>query len=417
MIGILLALTQTAQATTYNVRFCIQWDILFADSDESGFDDYFNTNSHKDALGAYYYIKIAGGAGITTGYAAESGYYAGCTSVVALDSGVQYDVYVYSKAEVNGNTVYVYDEDTSPALYSDVVWDNWSPTSSLPVTRSTVTEGGWVNLIAASSYAVHRNNGGMTSKTYTIYAVGEDDDDTTACTGETVGTGDTENCGGYIWMQPSRHDDRYVIVHEMGHRVARYANGDVSAHSDYTLAQTGTCEWSGHAMTSGEFSSATANEGIAHLYPAVTFNDVTDESGDCWFWYYKNVDWDNYGGPNSTIHWADCETNDHCDNSGESCGPIDGNNYLEKECVMSSYENRGVEYDWLRFWWDLLNEEGLTYDDALDIWATAEPNEWNANDDEGPHITDPGPQLYYAADTLGIGTEWILWATFHGVDN
>ena len=156
MIGILLALTQTAQATTYNVRFCIQWDILFADSDESGFDDYFNTNSHKDALGAYYYIKIAGGAGITTGYAAESGYYAGCTSVVALDSGVQYDVYVYSKAEVNGNTVYVYDEDTSPALYSDVVWDNWSPTSSLPVTRSTVTEGGWVNLIAASSYAVHK---------------------------------------------------------------------------------------------------------------------------------------------------------------------------------------------------------------------------------------------------------------------
>lgn len=433
---LLWLVSNPALATSYNVRFCMEWDVQFDDTDPSPKDDYFNTNDPEPALGAYYEVKTTGGIPVAAGYAAESGTQQGCTTEMTLNSSMAYDVKVFSKTNIGGNTVVLYDEDTTPALFSEVLWNDWSPTGSGTQKRDTVTLGGWVNIIGAASWALHRNDSGMTGKTYIIYAVGEydlDDNDIPKppCTGGS-GTGyATQNDCGKIWIGTSTSDERYIVAHEMGHRVARFANGDMVANSNYFLEPPEVpdsspvvhyCDYeeaaAGHAMVSAEYQSAAVNEGIAHAFAAFAFNNSSQL--DCWFYYYKELDWDNDQTLDLSVGWVDCQGANQCTGSAGTCDSgVADENYLEDQCYISatfpSYENRGTEYDWLRFFWDLSADEYVTYEQILDIWYEADPDAWNRDDAAGPSILDPAYRLRQAAIALSLDAQWDNQAALNGV--
>jgi hypothetical protein len=92
-------------------------------------------------------------------------------------------------------------------------------------------------------------------------------------------------------------------------------------------------------MRSEEWVGCAVDEGLAHFYSAITWNDVDED--DCWFEYYKTV------GLDSTPK-VNCQ-----DASGNSTFPMA---YLEAACQedgLPTINHHGVELDWLRTLWDL----------------------------------------------------------------
>lgn len=414
-LALALAFSHSAEAATHYVRFCFQWDINYTDNG-TGYDDYFTTDTPQIARGAYWQITEIG-VSSHTGYADDSGAYAGCTPLQAVDSSAHYNVIVFSKAKVNGNNIVdERDNDASTVPYGDLLWNAWSPPSSGTFTKETVTSGGWVNIIAAASYTIYRHNGGMTGQTYTVYNKGQDLG-TPGCNTAATG-GATQHCEGKVYIGPGdTANHKYIISHETGHAMAYRANGELNFSGNAFAAQTLDCKWGDdtantHAMVSVEYQSLAAYEGLAHFVAASTYNSTGDN--DCWFNYYHDVDWDGDTHIDG-ITWADCEGNDHCDNSGELCGPIAVTDHLETVCGLASNENRGVEYDWLRFWWDFTTDEAVSFDTIMDIWDGANPNDWEPAD--GDEDEEPAQRFQDAAYDEGLLTEWNTWAAYEGVDN
>jgi len=404
-----------AQATEYQVRFCLEWDIQFDDANDSTKDDFYNDNSvHEPARGVYVIVRESGNGPIEfQDFAGDSGTYKGCTDELALDSSTNYKVNVFSKSYVNDNYVYVYDDEDSPSLLADVVWAAWSPTSSGTETKQVPTAD-WTNMVAAASHTVWKHNGGQTGYDYILYEEGEDGSTAAVCDDHSESAGRSVTCGGEIWIAQGHQDNKYVIAHEVGHAMARYRDEGKGPNKDMDASQTSECTWnSGHAMVSVEYQSAAAVEGLAHYIAATSFND-TSAYGDCWFYYYKNVDW-NGDGTADGIDWIDCEYNDHCDGVGESCTYIADEDHFGNECNASTTDNRGVEYDWLRFWWHMRTRQGVGFRDCMDIWDGADPKNWNKND-IGSGANDPAERLDWSASQEGFGTEWDDEAPNHGAD-
>ena len=78
---------------------------------------------------------------------------------------------------------------------------------------------------------------------------------------------------------------------------------------------------------------------------------------------------------------------------------------LLRESYHGTLTNRGTEWDWLRFWWDLTTDQDVYCTDCMDIWNTANPDTWNASGD-GSGSNYPATRLRNAANTEGFLTEW-----------
>ena len=76
-----------------------------------------------------------------------------------------------------------------------------------------------------------------------------------------------------------------------------------------------------------------------------------------------------------------------------------------------------TEYDWLRFFWSLVTEEGLLPADIAQIWSEADPDDWwTRGTDRIPGSLEdyPARRLQEAADSLGWGLQWRTQAELHG---
>jgi hypothetical protein len=141
---------------------------------------------------------------------------------------------------------------------------------------------------------------------------------------------------------------KFVIGHEVGHWFhARYASllsdgyGDTGPNG---LSEFDAC-WSAaaaglhtHLLFSREYDGAAYNEGFAHFLSTLAFNDT---SGDGHFDYYKDGT-GVYAGANLQTLKASHSTPDILDN-------IDPGGVMCNVCGGQS--DRGVEYDWLAFYW------------------------------------------------------------------
>jgi hypothetical protein len=144
-----------------------------------------------------------------------------------------------------------------------------------------------------------------------------------------------------------------VIGHEMGHAVQSHMFGVPS----YDYTQNGNRGWCRcdhvteqdceHCLTSREHISAAQLEGWAHFYASDILNRSTDTAA--WFPYYKEwvLDEDGHGhAPPNQIRVYN---------------PVGGWRWMEIECPQAQ---RGVELDWLGFYYELNNKTS----DKYSIW-------------------------------------------------
>lgn len=395
MITALVLLASQAHAVNYTVKFCANYSVDYDDADPAVGDDYFTSNSDRPARGAR--VRVMENGTLIDKYYTYTdwtGANEGCTTSLTLDSTKTYRVSVHSRALVNGNYINVLDNDATNNVYVYTAYANYSPTSSTTVTFDTSVADQW-NIAAAAGWAMYRRAAGLSGENFDMYT-------------ETCPSGSGSCRSGNAIYLGSPADSKYVINHEFGHLVAYRKNGNAAASSSYA-AVVNSCFTNDtavpsttHEANSKEYQSAAANEGYGHYYAAVAFNQ-TDQS-DCAFAYYKSTDWD-LDAFNDDI-WVSCEA-----------GPIpgvDGGDYLGDWCT-GTLTNRGTEWDWLRFLWDLDTDAGASTTTIFDIYNTANPNSWNATGDSTGSAY-PATRLRAAANTEGVLTEWDTWDNYNGVE-
>lgn len=387
LLSLVLALVATtpSTATATNVRFCADYKVAFDDVVAGTGDDFFNTNDDKIARGVRVRVTEVGGSDSYYGYTPYNGSDAGCTPFLNLDPTQAYRVRMYSEALVGTNYIRIRNNpNQNNRFYYDSETDYVPPANGTATVGITSSINPVWNVAAATGYAQYRRRGGISNSTYLVF-----DEPCPGVSGSCA-------TDGYLFVDGADRNLRYVIVHEMGHVLADKKNGGLDPNLDASAASTFCSEGgSGHRANSREFQSVAADEGFAHFYAAVIFND--DSESSCGFFYSGLVDWD-FDGTTDTSQIG-CE--------GGPIAGIDGRDYMGDFCIESglSNDNRGVEWDWLRHFWDLTTDQGVYFTDVARIWNVANPDSWNANGNStGPNY--PSSRLRDAAGWLGFLNEW-----------
>jgi hypothetical protein len=195
---------------------------------------------------------------------------------------------------------------------------------------------------------------------------------------------------------------KYKILHEMGHMDLGRAGGglpalDTSADHDSAEGDGGTvCAGPGDGppthLLEKEYQSAAAWEGIADWYMVNAFN-----TSGCRFMYWRDADWTCDGAESETNEGA---TSDPIVDCGAAMSPPDDANYLS-DCCVENINDRAIEFDWLRFWYDLTQDAALEFVDCREIWADADPTTWDAQGvGDGDDV--PESRLYDACKANGV---------------
>lgn len=382
-------------AFAIDVELCARYAVDYADADAAVGDDYLTDNDEVLASGVrIQVVRNSDSAIVFDGNADDGGADDGCVAVTGLTT-TNYSVVVLSTAQVAGNTLKVWNNDSSNALHAwvDPFWV--PPLGGGTETFTTSLHDPW-RILATATHALHRSDAGLSGENLVFY------------TQECSGGGSCLGANGRVYLCPSaacsnNPHNKYLVGHEMGHLVFFLGNGKDFTSFSYAYTP-GTCDsdgGSGHRINSEEYQGAAANEGIAHFWAAFAFNDDTESN--CGFDYYaSSVDWDyNTSGDDDRIS---------CEGSPDPSGAptVDGADYHGDVCGGTA--DKGVEYDWLRLGWDLVSDESIPMEDIVEIWDLADPDAWNTN---GSGVAEA---MSDAADTVGWGAEYDYWADFNGTD-
>lgn len=369
----------------YQVKFCGWYRLSFADDMASlpagsPSYDYWTTNNDQRALGAkIQVIRESDGVVVHDAFTPWTGADIGCTPSLPLSSDLSYEVRIYAAAEVNGNTTEVNNDDTDQDVYYSVALNTFTPTASTTIDVRTGVHAAW-NIAGVAGWAMSRRNGGLNGETFVLY--------TQAC--PSGGTNCTK--AGDVYLNVG--DSKFVNAHELGHALAYKANGGVRANASTGLANATCPAQSGsHNFNSLEWQSGAANEGFASYYAAVAWNQ-TQES-DCTYVLTRQwADWD-LDGVNDDADVFSCE--------GAAPGESDAEDYAGEFCAAAS--NQGTQLDWMRFFWDLDNKEGLSTTDIVNMWVDSLPETWTSTG-IGSGAGYPSYELESAASLLGFGADW-----------
>lgn len=395
-------------ATTQN--WCIRWGTSYYDS---GVGEDYGTASSWYGRGVK--VRVTPPGGTTQTYYASPD--TGCFSFTnAATSG--YLVRVFAETRIGGSNNIKVRAFSSQTAYSawlaDPIDDNlesWlffymAPTCSGNVCSLTVTTSPTTDavamLMAASTWSIHQidvNTTPRLSGSHQLFAVNHDcisNGTTLFNTSCQAGDAVYISPGDPSTLQDEGQRRKFLIGHEVGHWLqSKWIGGSViepmgtgSLPHPYNLVQydfgtlplthSNSCNSGGvpgdHALRSEEYQGAAFVEGSAHFLSTLAFNSSTQT--DAWFKYYKRVESTPYdynlvdveavtswsgGGPD----WL---------HNGCTCGPTECNT------TNPGYPNyeypRGVELDWLRFYWDFRTDappNQPTNWDILNHWAVA----WN----------------------------------------
>jgi len=400
--AVLLAAPSPAWAAIHDVNFCGKYAIHFEDADVAIGDDCYVSNVDRPARGALISVYDV------TADEAVGSYYAnywptsspGCTEPIELDSTHQYRVTLKSRAYVNGNFVNVIDDPETRNLYGFIALPLYQPTSSGIETITTPIRTWW-NIAAAAGYAFTREPAGLSGETFTFLPLPCPSGGAGSCmfTQTVGGVKRTEVYIQVIGGAGPSGERKYSLMHEMGHLVQFTHNDDTligsRSNAPFDTADPRDCYSNPartHEINSEEYQSMAAAEGYASFYAAVVFNDGSES--DCWFRYYRTVDWDIddvlVEDPRSS-----CE--------GAPDPGLASADYFGEFCNLDDNKNRGVVYDWTRHLWDMRTDEGLTTEELFQIWYLADPDTWcdaDIGDTSDPNClldtadpTDTGGQL------------------------
>ncbi|MDP8222791.1 MAG: hypothetical protein P9L99_05475 [Candidatus Lernaella stagnicola] len=359
-----------AHAATYNVNFCFELEVDYGSTVSQG--DYWINNSDKVARGIRAKISENGGDVVYLAYVDED---TGCTPTLSLSSTESYQVRLYSHSRVSyDNTVKVYIHYPEDVYHQQTV--DWAFVPSFngtaQYTYEIINNVHETNILAAASYAVDQRRAGLSEHNFYFYT-------------QDCPSGGSCMSNGRIFLDAPYKDglpedkgrnSKFTIIHELGHLIGWKRDGDQSAVCNYGDQGENNCLSIDHPhhMDSREYQTAAAVEGNAHFYAAAIWNDKYDN--DC---RYKDYD---------------------CESPGILANKLGG--------CDGTHDNRGVEWDWLNFWWDMHSKAGLSVSDIFDIWDGANPHDWVAS--------SVYKRLRDAALDEGVyKLVWVYWAGRNGV--
>jgi hypothetical protein len=300
----------------------------------------------------------------------------GCTGTMAYGPG-WYRVKLYSLGSINGRKIKVRDEGSGNYLTHNTY--QYVGEGDHISWLGPALSGDWMRTSAylAAARALWHNNSPIPSGT-TI----------NVWTNSSQGT---KFDGSDVHISDTAFEKKFAITHEMGHAYAKYAVGGgklLGNDCSYVAPPGETCTTgNGHSRTSKEYSDCAIGEGFAHFYAADTWNNAAGVG--CGF--------SHAGGPPGP--GDDCE--------GSSVHPTA---YLRTVCDAPR-AGMGVEWDWLRLYWDLHgNSPYASHSEIVNWFKDADP--WNA--------TNGYVKLDAAADRVGgdLDTVWRTngLAHYNGVD-
>jgi hypothetical protein len=379
------------------VELCARYAVDYADADAAVGDDYLTDNDEVLASGVrIQVVRNSDSAIVFDGNADDGGADDGCVAVTGLTT-TNYSVRVLSTAEVAGNTLKVWNNDSSNVLHA---WVDpfWVPPLGGGTETFTTSLGDPWRILATATHAMHRSDAGLSGENLVFY------------TQECSGGGSCLGGNGRVYLCPSatcsnNPHNKTLVGHEMGHLVFFLANNGVAATADSTYVGS-VCDNGGsgseHRINSEEYQGLAASEGLAHFWAAYAFNDEAES--DCGFdWYGGEVEWDYVDYPLESERVS-------CEGAPDPARAptVDGADFHGDVCGGAS--SKGVEYDWLRFGWDLVTDANMPVEDVFAIWDVANPQGWSS---DGSGVA---ADISNAADWLGWGTEYDFWAGYNGTD-
>ncbi|MBZ0272830.1 hypothetical protein K8I61_12400 [bacterium] len=387
----LLGTAGTAHATNYQVRFCVFPVMYWEDANSA---DYWVLPDPEMAylLIPAYGVRVRvreGLLGQTIYYDYATEYVGNCTTYMTLSDTKTYSVVAYSEAKTTTNNyVKVVEDDATPAVYWQLLISGFVPddNETIPLWVSNPGGASIAQVTTAASYIVNKRPGGVINQTISLF------NGNSGCGGD----GSCAREDG-VFLSENGKSHKFIIAHELGHYIGILRDDGGLVHTDELLLTNHDCdEWTdtSHDFISLEWQNVAAKEGFAHYYAATVWNDI--EESDCEYFYYKTI-WFNKAG--QLVH---VPQNYSCES---------GNNYLSANCDPYD-DNQSLEYDWLRFWWDLMTDDGVTFNTIMDVWTGSAPSDW---EDEGVGVYDA---LRDAADLESVDLlDWDAQAAYNGIDN
>lgn len=393
-IALGLLVTRDAGATGYVVEFCVVYGTEFIDA---GAGDYWqNEEADRPARGIYLAIEKfdANSGGTSQGflwadYVDDSD---GCFSSTFYDT-LWYDITALSQAEVNGVTIAVWDDESSPAHLQYQFYESGSrfhPSAAtaidLPIPADTDSA-----MAAVGAWVMWRNNAGLGGSSLWY--------NNNACCN-----------GGYQRHIRAATMSRSIIGHETGHGVYRRRDNDQTPNENQGSAtddcdgedEDGTLGDSAkHSTTEKEWQSTAIKEGTADVYSTWAWNDITES--DCVYDRQHRSDFNLSG---------DFETPDGIYNcEGEQVAGLGARDWLEERIAASdtlgcdgTSDHRSTQYDAQRYGWDMLTDEGVPFGDWIDIIDGMNMYDWAATHDLLAPSNNPIHRLEASADAVGWGT-------------
>lgn len=397
----------SALAAPTNIDICALYSVNHADVRANNAlltDDYFTNNSDKAARGAT--VRVFDNTTSTATLYTLSDANPACVTV-AMDTTHSYNLRLQAKADLNGNVLRVWNNDTDNDLW--VYQGDTSYTPPLfptgPKTLTTNSHAAW-NVLSAAGWAMHRRTGGISGETITLY--------TQTCPGAASGTSCYYPTNQRLYIDPGHDEYKYFVAHELGHNVARLADGGQDAARAALASPDGSCQAADGPLIQKRYTSVAADEGLAWYYAVVAFNNTGETNCD---FYRIGHDWDQDGTAGENAAAPNDEVTPSCQGeAGEGWAVWD---YMDNECG-GTLEDRGTYIDWLRAFWDMDAIHGVSTTEIFDLWVEADPSTWDADGGSGCDLVDEDPcdveeRLENAADRLGIDTEWGFAAGFNGV--
>ncbi|HVK84607.1 MAG TPA: hypothetical protein VM513_10900 [Kofleriaceae bacterium] len=327
-----IAASPTLPLPSFTYDMCFRWPVTLVDA---GFGEDYGTDPTSPWIARGGRVSIVQNAKtVFDGYLDANG----CTGAFKATSSVNFSIFGYSRARVANNEIIARNAEGKQVSF--VIWDadpgmNQHPVYVFPEVAPVTT------MLAVGAYTMQKFHGGMTGKTLPIEH---------RCNPAPGGCCDCAQDGG-IWISDFGADKKFLIAHEMGHRILSLYAGGYDNDVDYDLDPNDnitTCDTSSsHALWSMEYDSGAAMEGWAHFLAAATFNDRAGDNPGAMFRY-----------------WSSTNTIDV-----EQSSPGFPSNYLDTVCsqvVAANTVKVGVELDWLRHYWDY-------YTNALDVDPGARP--------------------------------------------
>jgi len=262
----MIALLSTAIAATVTVCFTAEIDL---DDVDLGTEDYFTANTDRELRGIEFQYGVVGGGFSAAAFADNNG----CATLNVL-LNTAYSFKVRTIASVNGRDIEVRQAFTNQPWQGTVTRSFTLPgvTYSLLMNQGAPNRG-W-NVLAVSSFALHRETGGIAGYDVNFYLTnGSGQLPSAPCGGQSCVVGTS------IYLLDDEANRKFAITYAMGRSFLNHL-GLASTDVDSSLTNT----WCGPttqalALHSLEHDSASAVAAYAWFYSATVFNETDEECG------------------------------------------------------------------------------------------------------------------------------------------